>query len=984
MRSKCRLTGLQELFKTSSATLEPEQKQKLEDLLLKYQDAFATTKNELGKCSVLKHKIDTAESAPVRQPLRRTPQGFEGEEDKYIKEQLAAGSIHPSTSAWSSPLVLVRKKTGDVRVCVDYRKLNERTIKDAYPLPRIDMCLDCLSSAKIYSTIDLQSAYMQLEVAEEDRQKTAFITKYGLYEYSVMPYGLCNGPSTFQRCIELIFRGIQWEYLLVYLDDIIVIATDFDEHIQRLDEVFRRISLAGLKMKPTKCELFKSEVLFLGHVVGQNGIRPNPKTIEAVMSWKEPTSVKEIQRFIGLCSYYRQYIQNFSHIAAPMLKLTKKNSKFIWNESCRSAFETLKEKLCSEPILAYPKQGLEYILDCDASNVGIGGVLSQVQDGKEHVIAYASKRLNIHHERYSVTRRELLAVVTFMNHFRHYLLGQKFKLRTDHGSLRWIFEFKDPRGQVARWLEVLAQYDFVIEHRKWSKHNNADSLSRKDFEEETCKHDESHSENCTVCQQTSQEWVDFTEEVDNVVDLGVKVSYLKAEVPSEEKVCLRAFTRAQAKALTGSETTGTEHGHTQSTPNITSETMFLPRYSLEEIQRLQREDIDLCVIHEWMDTQEMPCRDEVAAMSPAVRKYWLNAENIVRRRGILYQKRWTYKPRKYQTLQLLVPRLLRKEIIRNNHDTLLAGHFGVNKTAKQIKQKFYWYRMDEDIRLHIRMCHQCNRHKDPVNKPKAKMRNYTAGYPMDRIGIDVMGPLPLSKEKNKYILVIGDYFTRWMEAYPLPSQQAEPVAQKVVIEFFSRFGTSLEMHSDQGRNFESQLFKEVLKLLQIKKTRTTAYRPSSNGLIERFNGTLGRMIKKFVSQHKQDWDQHLQLLVAAYRASPHPATGFSPNYLMFGREVNLPSDILFPFPQTEVAPDLPEYVLELRERMEECYNIVRQNLKATAERQSRQHDTRIVENQYKVGDIVYLKLGAFKKLDGKYYGPYVVTKLCSPCIYEIK
>ena len=317
-------THLQELFKTSSGTLEPEEKLKLKALLLKYQDAFAKSKTELGKCSVVKHRIDTAESAPVRQPLRRTPQGFEGEEDKYIKEQLAAGSIQPST--WSSPLVLVQKKTGEVRVCIDYRKLNERTIKDAYPLPRIDMCIDCLSLAKNYSTTDLQSVYMQLEVAEEDRHKTAFITKYSLYEYSVMPYALCNGPSTFQHCIELIFRGIQWDNLLVYLDDIIVIATDFDKHIQRLDEVFKRISMAGLMMTSSKSELFKSEVLFLSHVVSQDGIRPNPKTIEAVMSWREPTSVKEIQRFIGLCSYYRQYIHSFSHIAAPMLKLTKKNA----------------------------------------------------------------------------------------------------------------------------------------------------------------------------------------------------------------------------------------------------------------------------------------------------------------------------------------------------------------------------------------------------------------------------------------------------------------------------------------------------------------------------------------------------------------------------------------------------------------------------------------------------------------------------------
>ena len=290
---------LQDLFNQSSKSLETEQKIKLANLLNKYQDSFAKSRTEYGKCSVLKHKIDTAEAAPVRQPLRRTPQAFEGEEEKYIQEQVAAGVIQPSSSAWSSPIVMVRKKTGDVRVCIDYRKLNERTIKDASPLPRIDMCLDCLASAKVFSTIDLQSAYMQLEVAEEDRHKTAFITKYGLFEYLVMPFGLCNAPSTFQRCVELIFRGIQWKYLLVYLDDIIVIASNFDEHLDRLEEVFKRLLEAGLKMKPSKCELIKTEVLFLGHVVSPEGIKPNPKTVEAIKSWKVPSNVKEIQSFLG-------------------------------------------------------------------------------------------------------------------------------------------------------------------------------------------------------------------------------------------------------------------------------------------------------------------------------------------------------------------------------------------------------------------------------------------------------------------------------------------------------------------------------------------------------------------------------------------------------------------------------------------------------------------------------------------------------------
>ena len=256
------------------------------------------------------------------------------------------------------------------------------------------MCIDCLHSASIFSCLDCQSGYWQLEVDETDRPKTAFITKYGLYEYTKMPFGLCNAPSTFQRCMELIFRGLQWHTLLIYLDDIIIFSTDHEEHLERLEEVLYRLKISGLKLKPSKCELLKSEILYLGHIVGKEGIKPNPQIIQSIMEWKVPCNTKEVQQFLGLCNYYRQFIFKFSDIAAPLSQLTRKDIPFKWTDACQESFHKLRSALTSAPVLAYPNSEDTYILDTDASNIGIGGVLSQIQNNKGRVIAYASKKLD--------------------------------------------------------------------------------------------------------------------------------------------------------------------------------------------------------------------------------------------------------------------------------------------------------------------------------------------------------------------------------------------------------------------------------------------------------------------------------------------------------------------------------------------------------------------------------------------------------------
>ena len=318
--------------------------------------------------------------------------------------------------------------------------------------------------------MDLASGYWQIPVREEDKPKTAFVSKSGLYEFQFMPFGMVNAPSTFERCMETILRGLHWKTCLIYLDDIIVFSETIEEHLSRLTEVLTRIRDAGLKLKTSKCHFFKREVVFLGHIISESGISTDPAKIESIQNWKTPTNVHEVRSFMGLCSYYRRFIKNFSDIAQPITKLTCKGQAFIWSANCQLAFDKLKEQLTKSPIMAYPREDCIFILDTDASNFGIGAVLSQIQDNQERVIAYGSRSLNKSERQYCTTRKELLAIVNFIKHFRPYLIGKQFLVRSDHQPLKWIFKLQDPTGQTARWLELLAAYDFQVNYRPGKKH----------------------------------------------------------------------------------------------------------------------------------------------------------------------------------------------------------------------------------------------------------------------------------------------------------------------------------------------------------------------------------------------------------------------------------------------------------------------------------------------------------------------------------
>jgi len=427
----------------------------------------------------VEYHIDTGNNRPIRQPLRRNPFQHLKWIDKEVEEMRKHGIVEPAVSPWASNVVLVKKKDGTLRFCIDYRRLNSVTRQDSYPLPLIDNCLNAFSGSSWYSTLNLRSGYYNIPIAEKDRDKSAFVTRSDCYRFTVMPFGLTCATSVFQRLIDCVLCGLSYFTCFVYLDNVIVFGRSFEKQLYRLDEVFVRLRSTKLKLKPSKCSLFQRSVEFFGNVVSENGIAMQDEKIFAILDWPPCRNVTEVRSFMGLTGYYRSFVKDFSIIASPLYDLMKKKVTFCWTPQCQQAFDELKYRLMTGSILSLPKDDGTYILDTDACDTGLGAVLSQIQSGEERVIAYALRTMSAAERKYETTRKVLLAVVYRLKQFRQYLLNRHIVIRIDHAALSWLRRTPDPMPQLARWLTLIEQYDYEVAHCPGKRHGNVDGLSRK-------------------------------------------------------------------------------------------------------------------------------------------------------------------------------------------------------------------------------------------------------------------------------------------------------------------------------------------------------------------------------------------------------------------------------------------------------------------------------------------------------------------------
>ncbi|GFU24819.1 hypothetical protein TNCV_2428131 [Trichonephila clavipes] len=696
-----------------------------------------------------------------------------------------------------------------------------------------------------------------------------------------MPFGLCNAPATFERMMDNLLRHFKWTMCLCYLDDIIVFSETFEDHLIRLRLVLKCLQEAGLKLNSKKCLFAAQEVKILGHLVSSNGVRPDPDKIKAVRNFPTPKNIHDIRSFLGLCSYFRRFIKGFCYLAEPLQSLLKSGVEFHWGPEEVEAFNSLKKALTSDPVLGMYDERASTEIHTDASGYGIGAVLVQIQNNVEKVIAYASRTLTKAEKNYSTTERECLAIVWATNKFRPYIFGKHFTVVTDHHSLCWLMNLKDPSGRLARWALRLQEHDFDVKYKTGKKHSDADALSRNPVEEET-------------------------------------------ETPDK------------FLAVTTSMNLAMEQKKDQDLPKL----KLLSNSSKNEEFRF----IDGILCRKNFDPDG---------------KLWLP----------------------------VIPKHLRADILRHFHDAPTAGHLGFAKTYDRIRKRFYWPGMYRNVVRYVMHCRECQRRKSVPQRPPGRLVPIPPAIaPFHRIGIDLLGRFPKSAHGNKWIIVCTDYSTRYAITKALPTAEVDEIAKFLLEEIVLRHGAPRVIITDRGAVFRSRLVSSLVDLCNIDHRFTTAYHPQTNGLTERFNKTLADMLSMYVDVEQKNWDEILPFVTFAYNTAKQETTGFTPFYLLHGREAETTLDTMLPFCPNDFDDN---NITKIAARAEESRQLARVHTLRAQDKDRRRYDSKHQMVSYAPGDLVWIytpvrKVGLSEKLLRRYFGPYQVLRRLSAVTYAVQ
>ncbi|CAF3386340.1 unnamed protein product [Rotaria socialis] len=956
LRQKCYPADMREQIEQLTQHIKDDKRQqKLQQILWKHGKLFDLRRPSIIKATV-HHAIETGtHPSTYTSPYRVSYKDEQIQRDE-IDKLLKQGIIEESISPWSSPIVLVRKKDGSVRFCIDFRKLNNVTTKDAFPMPRIDDIFDHLSQAEYYTTIDFKSGYFQVGLDPKDRSKTAFSTRDQHYQFTVLPQGVTNGPPAFQRIVSQILGPTRWQYSLAYLDDVIIYSTTFDQHLHHLDDILNRLNDANFRLNINKCQIARTAIDYLGHHIEHSNIRPNADNIRALLETQQPTTAKEAFRFVKAAEYYRKFIPAFSTIAQPLHQYapTTKEQRsqksqatpITLSNDALDAFNKLKKILTNDLILRIPDQNLPFKIQTDASKVGIGAVLMQTNPHGDLPVAYLSKKFTQTQMNWPATEQECYAIIYAIEKWHKYLDGRSFIIETDHKPLLPFNLKQQLNSKCERWRLKLQQYQFTVRYIK-GKHNTvADYLSRSPVDSGMNDEDD-YTPTKSIATQTD--------------------NYMRTQIIAP------VITRKQAKQQLNERTdcrltdqACDKHEQKRNvdipvdkscviqpnelhTPAISNDSNKMFPFTIEQLKELQHQD------------------EEIKNIIDNIQNYteYFIEDNMLMKKS-------------FPPVPVIPKGRIRSDIIKIYHDTPANGaHFGRNKTIQKIQQRYFWPNMISDIRHYVKSCLPCLQNNPIRQKPPGALKPIKPPEGIwQLLTMDFHGPItPTTKHGNKYIISLTDVLSKFVIAKAVRDCTASTAARFLTEEVILKYGTPKCILTDNGTHFTAAMMTELFKKIGITHLYSTPYHPMTNGQIERFNATMDAKIATLSNDKRTDWDEQLPFVTFNYNTSIHTTTGQIPFELIYGR-----SPIL-PFDQQQPLVTL-SHDSEHKSKLNQYLSTLTEQAKIKILKQQRQYKERYDQHRtnpnHKVGDLVLIKILTMRnKFDARFEGPFRIIKKMS-------
>jgi len=841
-----------------------------------------------GLCTAYEHSIDTGNNKPVSSnPFPMTPAKRKIFDETFY-ELVKYDVIEPSVSPWSSSCFIVPKRDGSHRFVVDYRPLNKVTVPDVYPIPRMQDMLAYIGQCSHFATFDISKGYYQVKMADKDKCKTAFISHHGLWQFKRMPMGPMNSASTFMRLIDVILGDLKWKICTVYFDDVLIFSKDWNSHLVHISLVLTCLKEAGLTIHPTKVQLCRQTFKYLGFIIEPGKCHPDPEKVDCLRSYPTPKNVKHIQKFLGLIGFYRRFIPFFSEKAQPLIKLLKKDVAFEWNAEVEESFHYLKNTLSNYSEVYLPDINGQFIVQCDASDSGIGAILLQEKEGERHPIWFVSRTLKPAETRYSASEKELLAVLYAIDKFRGFIEYSHFILETDHQALSWLYRVKEPAGRLARWYLTLQMFDFEIRYRPGNSPamRGSDSLSRI--------HEVLFADTHSALTRN-----DLIEEQNSDEFLGEIISYLKNASSNASESIIKNASKASL-ATDG----------------------LLMRY---------------------VGPRNKPWEDE--------RLHW----------------------------RVWIPQSLVQTVMSHFHTT--SGHLGIRKTFGKIEQRAYWKNLRRNVQELVKNCLECQMAKRP-RLPPVPATSYTPDAPWSVISIDLMGPYAKGANQNTYLLVIVDYFTKYVELFPLRQAKALKITEKLW-EVCCRWGVPNSIVSDNGPQFASKVYQDFCEMVGMKCLYISPYHPQAN-IVERYNQVVKSIIVATISKCR-DWDRRIHDIAFTMRTSISDSTGYTPAYLNTGREFRVPFDNAIGLEHS--SHDLKAFA----KKLSTIHNVARDEIENAQSKYLHYYNRKAKSHEYEVGSKVWLKThflsdaskGFTAALAKKREGPYFISNVVAKNVYDL-